>query len=301
MFLPSLIQNGTVAPLKEWETSCQKLEEWETSCQLHVKTVSNWDNNITLDHVGFIGAINGALNVFLYKVNKFPIDGMDELLKQGIGEEFNTFIFEVKLELIKKVKWTSGNSNQCESSKNSYKGMGNNPRYEPGTPEFNEYLGTLILNAKLGILEKELSAKIAFFVEQPHIDGDGFLAYSRNFKHEWNKNEKNIDQLKSFDDIEHYRKRLTDLAQNAMNETAPIKGIITKKLDKLVTKCHNAKLDGPAIISDIGMFDGAAFNVLVRLEHEELDNDDFCAELEKAVEQDKEMVLQAYQVKNVDE
>uniref|UniRef100_A0A183BJX0 Uncharacterized protein n=1 Tax=Globodera pallida TaxID=36090 RepID=A0A183BJX0_GLOPA len=232
MFLSSLIQNRTVAPLEEWETSCQKLEEWEASCQLHVLTVSNWNNNITLDHLGFIGAINGALNVFLY---------------EGIGEELNTFIFEVKLELIKKVDWTTSgnkkelgnNSNQCESSKQSYK-------------------------------------------QQPHIDGDEFVEFSRNFKLEWKKIEQHLDKLKSFDDIEHYRRRLNDLAESAMNGTAPIKGIITK--------------------NDIGMFDGAAFNVLVRLEHEKLDNTDFsCAELEKAVEQDKEMVSNAYQVKNADE
>uniref|UniRef100_A0A183BI52 Phage protein n=1 Tax=Globodera pallida TaxID=36090 RepID=A0A183BI52_GLOPA len=98
------------------------------------------------------------------------------------------------------------------------------------------------------------------------------------------------------------REKLDDLAKNAMKETAQLKGIITKKLDELVTKCHNAELDAMKdIISDIGMFDGAAYKLLVRFEHEELDNTDFCAELKKAVAEDTKMVSTAYNVKQDNE
>uniref|UniRef100_A0A183BLB3 Phage protein n=1 Tax=Globodera pallida TaxID=36090 RepID=A0A183BLB3_GLOPA len=102
-----------------------------------------------------------------------------------------------------------------------------------------------------------------------------------------------MEFTQEFADIKTYRERLDDLAKNALNETASLKGIITKKLDELVTKCDNDGLNAMMdVISDIGMFDGAAFNVLV-------DNAGFsCAKFEEAVKQDQEMVSTAYQVKD---
>uniref|UniRef100_A0A183CHJ0 PABC domain-containing protein n=1 Tax=Globodera pallida TaxID=36090 RepID=A0A183CHJ0_GLOPA len=74
-----------------------------------------------------------------------------------------------------------------------------------------------------------------------------------------------------------------------MEKTAPLKGIITKKLDELIAKCHNDGMDAmKQIISDIGIFDGAAYKLLVS----------FGQKLEEAVKQDKEMLKTAYQVKD---
>uniref|UniRef100_A0A914HJN1 Uncharacterized protein n=1 Tax=Globodera rostochiensis TaxID=31243 RepID=A0A914HJN1_GLORO len=142
-------------------------------------------------------------------------------IAKGIRTEFNTFIFEVQLELIKKAKWTSGNkkelankfsnlyalAQQIESYCNPesfsraflwVSGMGG-PPCQPGTPEFVEYLGILILNAKLGILKRELHAKIAGFVEHQHFDWNGFMEFSHNFKLEWNQIEQQIDQVNNRD------------------------------------------------------------------------------------------------------
>uniref|UniRef100_A0A183BI49 Antitoxin n=1 Tax=Globodera pallida TaxID=36090 RepID=A0A183BI49_GLOPA len=58
-----------------------------------------------------------------------------------------------------------------------------------------------------------------------------------------------------------------------------------KKLDELVTKCHN---DGMDAMKDV--------IILVRFEHEELDKT-FCDKLEEDVEKDKKMVSTAYQDK----
>uniref|UniRef100_A0A914HK93 Uncharacterized protein n=1 Tax=Globodera rostochiensis TaxID=31243 RepID=A0A914HK93_GLORO len=273
-------------------------------------------------------------------------------IANGIDKEFMTFIFEVQLELIKKVKWTSGNKKELEHTFSNLHELAKHkksycrPEYEPGTPEFVECLGIRILNAKLGILKRELHAKIAGFVEQPHIDGDGFMTFSHNFKNEWNKIKQQMDQVNNNDiasTMRLYRKELNDLAKTAMEKTDLLKAIITEKLDQLITKCQNSsgkineeeasnqlvatkekglfknamkqllkpfKSDQKKqkeeakkkeiyamknIINDSGMFDGAAYKLLVRFEHEELDTDDFCAELETAVEEDKQMILQAYQ------
>ncbi|KAI3413169.1 hypothetical protein GPALN_010670 [Globodera pallida] len=280
-------------------------------------------------------------------------------IAKGIRTEFNTFIFEVELELIKEVDWTSENktelenkfSNLCElaEQKESYfkpdsfrdaflwilgDQIPNN--YRLSTEEFVDFVETLTIHAKLIILERELSAKIAGFAQQPHIDGDGFLAFSHKFKPEWNQIEQQIDQLKRLDYREKlcFRERLDNLAKRAMENTAQLTDLITLKLDQLVTECHNAKLKGlfknpikgllrpfkserkmhqqpidvknkkiyamMGILSDIGLFECATFNVLVRFEHD-LDNTDFsCAELETAVEQDKKMVAKAYQFKEQD-
>uniref|UniRef100_A0A183CGH8 DUF1959 domain-containing protein n=1 Tax=Globodera pallida TaxID=36090 RepID=A0A183CGH8_GLOPA len=120
----------------------------------------------------------------------------------GIKKEFNTFIFEVELELIKKA---------------------------------------IILNAKLNILKKELAAKIAVFAHQPHIDGDGFVEFSRNFKLEWNQIKQQMYQVNNRDiastmRLNNDRKELNDLAEKAMEETDPLKSIMTEKLDQLMLK-----------------------------------------------------------------
>uniref|UniRef100_A0A914HME1 Uncharacterized protein n=1 Tax=Globodera rostochiensis TaxID=31243 RepID=A0A914HME1_GLORO len=394
MLLSSLLQNGTLATLGEWEKSCQELKEWAALCQLYVIPISFSLGLITLDDLSNIPNINHSLDVLLSEVNNFRLEGMDELkdrrlqkplkmaisnceklldevkqsglednkkyleslvsktssIANGIGKEFNTFIFEVELELFTKFYRTLQNRGKLSNklldlakfSTNSYR-MGNNPRYEPGTPEFVDFVESLILNAKLKILETEFYSKIAGLAEQqPLNDGDGFLEFSKYFKVEWKLIEKMIGQLTSNDDKDTFRKRLDNLGEKAMEETAPLKAIITEKFDQLITKCQNSlgkfnkeeisnqpvvtklknalkKLLKPfksdqnkqkeeakkkeidamkQIISDIGMFDGAAYKLLVRFEHEELGKTDFCAELEKAVEQDKKMVLQAYQVKD---
>uniref|UniRef100_A0A914HMD7 Uncharacterized protein n=1 Tax=Globodera rostochiensis TaxID=31243 RepID=A0A914HMD7_GLORO len=307
MLLSPLLQNGTLATLGEWEKSCQKLEEWTVSCHKMVNTISFALRLITLDNLSRFPETKKSLD----KVNKFPLEGMDELLDHrlqkplklakfifnkllnevehsglekdkkylenllfkihsiamGIDKEFNTFIFEVQLELIKKVKWTSESktelakkfSNLCELSQKipSYcnpesfsrafiwaSGM-SRPQYEPGTPEFVDFVESLILNAKLNILKKELAAKIAVFAQQqqPFIDGDGFMAFSHNFKNEWNKIKQQMDQVNNNDiasTMRLYRKKLDDLAKTAMEETDPLKAIITEKLDQLITKCQNS-------------------------------------------------------------
>uniref|UniRef100_A0A183BTQ5 Transmembrane protein n=1 Tax=Globodera pallida TaxID=36090 RepID=A0A183BTQ5_GLOPA len=131
----------------------------------------------------------------------------------GIKKEFNTFIFEVELELIKKNLWAL--AQQIESycipqpfNRAAFWLSGIvGPPCQPGTPEFVEYLGILILDAKLNILKKELRAKIAVFAQQQlHID----------------------------DDKDTFRKKLDDLAEIAMKKTAPLKAIITEKLDELI-------------------------------------------------------------------
>ncbi|KAI3416517.1 hypothetical protein GPALN_006057 [Globodera pallida] len=249
-------------------------------------------------------------------------------IAKGIGKEFNTFIFEVELELIKKVVWTSDErlplllDKKTESLLDLSKQQQEVSYYDPNSfesanlwakstktlsnkEEFDYQLETIILDAKLKSLENELSAKIAVFEEQqPHIDGDGFIEFSRNFKLEWNKIEQKSGQLKSVDQKvvlakkEEYSKKLDELAKNAMKKTAPLKGIITKKLDELVTKCGNAKLAAmKEFISDIGIFAGAAYKLLASFEHEELDKT-FCDKLEKDVIEDKKMVSTAYQVKD---
>uniref|UniRef100_A0A914HJ11 Uncharacterized protein n=1 Tax=Globodera rostochiensis TaxID=31243 RepID=A0A914HJ11_GLORO len=284
-------------------------------------------------------------------------------IANGIDKEFNTFSFEVVLELFtksyrtlqKRVELANKFVDLANFPNNSYSdigyfakewlkissGMGNNPCYEPGTPEFVDFVESLILNAKLKILETEFKAKIAGFAQQqPLIDGDGFIAFSHYFKLEWNIIEQMIGQLTSNDNKDTFRKRLDDLAEKAMDETAPLKAIIIEKLGQLMTKCQNSlgkfnkeeisnqpvvtklknaikQLLNPfksdqqkeeakkkeidamkEFISDIGMFDGAAYKLLVRFEHEEMGKTDFCAELEKAVAEDKQMISTAYQVKD---
>uniref|UniRef100_A0A183BZP0 Uncharacterized protein n=1 Tax=Globodera pallida TaxID=36090 RepID=A0A183BZP0_GLOPA len=296
MHLSSLLRNGTVATRGPWATfdptvaawreSCGKLKDWKESCKIggilnRHKTITLVDETKTTLNVLLktsIPEIKKPLNDMLVKVKDFPLkEETKELLNRRLekpleiaiancDKEFNTFIFEVELELIKK---------------------------------------TIILDAKLRSLENELLAKIAVFEEQqPHIDGDGFIEFSHNFKLEWNKIEQKSGQLKSVDQKvvlakkEEYSKKLDDLEESAMKKTAPLKGIITKKLDELVTKCGNAKLAAmKEFISDIGIFAGAAYKLLASFEHEELDKT-FCDKLEKDVIEDKKMVSTAYQVKD---
>uniref|UniRef100_A0A914HMC7 Uncharacterized protein n=1 Tax=Globodera rostochiensis TaxID=31243 RepID=A0A914HMC7_GLORO len=262
-------------------------------------------------------------------------------IAKEIEKEFMTFIIEVELELIiKKVKWTSNYSRIVLEKKLAYcdstsfiNAWSWTHRIEKTNPpqnqkEFVEEIEKLIVDTKLNILKNELHAKIAVFAQQPHIDGDGFMEFSYNFKNEWDKIKQKIDQL-TRNDVEkktYFRGELDFLAKSAMLETVQLKAIITKKLDKLCPgpkknffkklgqsfkndqkkqkeqkeEAKKKEIDAmKEIINDIGIFDGAAYKLLVRFEHEELDNDDFCAELETAVEQDKKMVLQAYQVKNL--
>uniref|UniRef100_A0A914HMI0 Uncharacterized protein n=1 Tax=Globodera rostochiensis TaxID=31243 RepID=A0A914HMI0_GLORO len=286
----------------------------------------------------------------LESVNKFPIEGIDELLKRRLQEPLENAISNCKkLEDKVKASGLEDNKKYLESLLSKIRSVAERIGEELNTFMFEprSFMGIRnwrpSLSTGLGILKNELSAKIAGFAKQPsHIDGDGFMAFSRNFKSEWNQIEQQMDQVSNRDiasTMERYRTELNDLAESAMEKTASLTDLITLKLDQLVTKCHAAKPEGPMIatkekesqhqqqptdaflneepqfeakkneinakkdiISDIGMFDGAAYKVLVRFEHEELDKTDFsCAELEKAVEKDKEMVLQAYQVKNIDE
>ncbi|KAI3413170.1 hypothetical protein GPALN_010671 [Globodera pallida] len=296
MLLSSLLHNGTLANLQEWAASCQKLEEWAALCHqvVDISIPHELRTSLTTSgpgHLQMYRAIN-TFELMLERVNKFPIDGMDELLKhrlqeplenaisnckkledkvkqsglendkkylesllskirsvaKGIRTELNTFMFEVQLELIKKVDWTSENKNElrnkfsnlCELAqhKESYCNPESfsraflwileigGPPCQPGTPQFVEYLGMLILNAKLNILKRELSAKLAGFAQQPHIDGDGFMAFSHNFKREWNQIKQQMDQVshRDIDDImELYRTELNDLAQTAMERNGFIK------------------------------------------------------------------------------
>ncbi|KAI3416521.1 hypothetical protein GPALN_006061 [Globodera pallida] len=317
------------------------------------------------------------------EVNEFPIEGMEELLKRRLQKpleiaiancdkvldkvkhsgqylesllskirsiakefekEFNTFIIEVELELIKKVKWTSDerlslllkmktesllNLSQQELSYYDPNSFENAALWAKSTKtlsnkeEFDYQLETIIFDAKLRSLKNELFAKIAVFEEQqPHIDGDGFIEFSRNFKLEWNQIEQKSGQLKSVDQKvalatykkEEYSKKLDDLEESAMQKTAPLKVLIIQKLDELVTKCHglNAMKE---IISDVGMFDGAAYKLLVSFEQEfdntfydqledvekdikMLSSNTFCDYLKEDVEKDMIMVSTAYQVKD---
>uniref|UniRef100_A0A914HIZ7 Uncharacterized protein n=1 Tax=Globodera rostochiensis TaxID=31243 RepID=A0A914HIZ7_GLORO len=252
-----------------------------------------------------------------------------------IGKEFNTFISEVELELIiKKVKWTSDSrlmpklhtkfSQLLKSTEdnlsycNTFSFLNGqiwttqiNKNPPENEKEFVEDLEALILEAKLGILENELSAKIAVFEEQkPDIDGDGFMAFSDYFIDEWGIIKQKNGQLNRINakNQEVYRKRLDDLAESAMEKTAPLKGIITKKLDELCPgplkivfkkafksdqkEQKEAQINAKKVINDIGMFDGAANKLLV-------DNAGFsCAKLKEAVEVDKETLKTAYQVKD---
>uniref|UniRef100_A0A914HKC4 Dynein heavy chain linker domain-containing protein n=1 Tax=Globodera rostochiensis TaxID=31243 RepID=A0A914HKC4_GLORO len=242
---------------QKWEklkTSHQKWEEWVTACQQHVKTVSNLHNKLTLDNLSNVTDIYEALHALQKKVYEVPIKGMEEIwnhrLEAPLNKEFNTFSVEVELELIKKVKWTSESKTELENKfLNLYELSQHNESYFNPRPslwlaeseevphnqkQFVDYVETHILDAKLSILETELPAKIAFFAEKhPHIDGDRFLEFSEYFKLELHKFEQKIDQHKSLDENEHYRKRLNDLAESAMKETAPLKGIIIQNLDQL--------------------------------------------------------------------
>uniref|UniRef100_A0A914HJK7 Uncharacterized protein n=1 Tax=Globodera rostochiensis TaxID=31243 RepID=A0A914HJK7_GLORO len=344
MLLCPLLQSGTLATLGKWEKSCQ----------FYVSIVSFSPGFISLDPTYINDMIKKPLTDLLNDVKKFPLEGMDELLDRrlkkplglaignckkilnelkqsgrednkkyleslvaktssianGIGKEFNTFIFEVELEL-----FTNDGAYFSKEYSLLSSGMGNNPRYEPGTPEFVDFVESLILNAKLKILETEFYSKIAGLAEQqPLNDGDGFLEFSKYFKVEWKLIEKMIGQLTSNNDKDTFRKRLDNLGEKAMEETAPLKAIITKKLDELCPgplknifikafksdqkKQKEAQINAKKVINDIGMFDGAAYKLLVRFEHVELDTDDFCAELEKAVAEDKQMVSKAYKVKD---
>uniref|UniRef100_A0A183BWM8 Uncharacterized protein n=1 Tax=Globodera pallida TaxID=36090 RepID=A0A183BWM8_GLOPA len=222
-------------------------------------------------------------------------------IAKGIEKEFITFISEVELELIiKKFKWpsdsrlvvklrlifdrllelTEKNFSYCNTSSflNGQMWTGQiekNPL--ENQKEFDDQLETIILNAKLGILENELSAKIVAFEEQEPQDVDGFMEFSEYFKLEWNKIEQKTEQLKrnNAEKKEDYSKRLDDLAEIAMKKTAPLKAIITKKLDQL---CPGS---------------------LKNFFGQKLDNTAFSfAKLKEAVEQDKKMVLAAYQVKD---
>uniref|UniRef100_A0A183BWM9 Uncharacterized protein n=1 Tax=Globodera pallida TaxID=36090 RepID=A0A183BWM9_GLOPA len=97
-------------------------------------------------------------------------------------KEFNTFIFEVELELTKQNKWALGINNE----------LGN---------KFNALWTS---------------------TEQ------------KEFK--WKDIKKNIGELENLDEKNIYRKKLDDLAKNALNETVPLKAIITQKLDKVVVE-----------------------------------------------------------------
>uniref|UniRef100_A0A914HJ06 Uncharacterized protein n=1 Tax=Globodera rostochiensis TaxID=31243 RepID=A0A914HJ06_GLORO len=272
----SLVQNGTLATLAKWETSFRSLVD------------------------GIFTAAETPLDKFITK---------------RIRTEFNTFMFELQLELIK-VNWTSGNKkelavkllNLAKSSTNSYIDVAcfvkewqqiPGSTAKPGTPEFVDFVESLILNAKLKILETELRAKIAGFVpQQPFIDGDAFIELSERFIDEWNEIQQNINKLTNKNTL---RKKLNDLAEIAMNETAPLKSIMTKKLGQLITKCQNVEQIKNIASSEIPIiseskFSGAVYDELSNFD-EAIHNANFCAELETAVEKDKEMVATAYQVK----
>uniref|UniRef100_A0A914H009 Uncharacterized protein n=1 Tax=Globodera rostochiensis TaxID=31243 RepID=A0A914H009_GLORO len=295
-----LLKRRLEKPLQIAISNCDKLEEEHKK----VKNSELEDNK-------------NYLETLLSKIRSF---------EAGYAKEMNTFLFEVGLELIKQylLDLLRNDESYCDNNSSAWLlAQAKNP--SQNQKEFVENIENFIVHTKLSILENELSAKIAEFEEQqqqkltplgeteqaPHIDGDGFMGFSDEFKVEWNKIEQKIVETKidnikmdlqintqKFADIKTYRERLDDLAKNAMKETAPLKGIITKKLDELVTKCHNDGLNAMKdVISEIGMFDCAANKLLVRFEHEELDNTDFCAELEKAVEQNNKMVSTAYQVK----
>uniref|UniRef100_A0A914HLF4 Uncharacterized protein n=1 Tax=Globodera rostochiensis TaxID=31243 RepID=A0A914HLF4_GLORO len=295
-----LLKRRLEKPLQIAIGNCEKLEEEHKK----VKNSELEDNKNYLENL-------------LSKIRSF---------EAGYAKEMNTFLFEVGLELIKQVKWTSDDmivlelknkfmylwellrddESYCDNNSSGWLwGQAEKEIPPQNQKEFVENIENFIVHTKLSILENELSAKIAGFEQQPLIDGDGFIEFSHNFKREWNKIKQKSAQLKSFDHKialvikEKCSKKLDELAKNALNETAQLKGIIIQNLDELVTKCHNDGLNAmKQIISEIGMFDCAAYKLLVRFEHEELDNTDFCAELEKAVEQDNKMVSTAYQVKD---
>uniref|UniRef100_A0A914HIY7 Uncharacterized protein n=1 Tax=Globodera rostochiensis TaxID=31243 RepID=A0A914HIY7_GLORO len=361
MILFSFIQNGTLADLDKWK----KFQKWSTQCQEMInelfKAVEEKPSDINqkldllLKKVNEfpIGGMVELLKRRLQKPLKIAIGNCKKLeeepkkvehsgrednklakrrsIAKGIDKEFNTFFFEVELELIEKDKWTSGNKKEFENlfrdlfnfSENkvsfcdtdSFKNAWNwakrveKTKPPPNQKELDEQLLSLIFEAKLRILEKELSAKIAGFAEQ--IDVDGFIRFSDDFKADWKQFEHkminaNIADKKIADTEKTFRKRLKELADRALEETAPLKTIITEKLNELCPgplkivfkkafksdqkEQKEAQINAKKVINDIGMFDGAANKLLV-------DNADFsCAKLKEAVEKDKKMVLKAYQV-----
>uniref|UniRef100_A0A183CHJ1 Uncharacterized protein n=1 Tax=Globodera pallida TaxID=36090 RepID=A0A183CHJ1_GLOPA len=226
--------------LLKWEGSCRPFvvafSDWQNKITLDDPNDIHQINQAFLQILSlFINSFDGMLDKLkefplkdemeVPEVNECPIEGMEERLKRrlqkplkiaklnckkledkinhsgleenknylaslsskirsiakGIEKEFITFISEVELELIiKKFKWPS-----------------------------DSRLVTIILNAKLGILENELSAKIVAFEEQEPQDVDGFMEFSEYFKLEWNKIEQKTEQLKrnNAEKKEDYSKR----------------------------------------------------------------------------------------------
>uniref|UniRef100_A0A183BI53 Uncharacterized protein n=1 Tax=Globodera pallida TaxID=36090 RepID=A0A183BI53_GLOPA len=271
MLLSSFLQNGTLAVLDEWN----KLREWATPCQEVIK-------EMPLE-------INQKLDLLLEKVNEFPIGGMEELSKRRLQKPLKIAIGNYK-KLEDEHKKGEHSAERHSIVKGIYK-------------EFNTFF---------------------FEVELELIKQDKLT----NFKLEWEQ----IDDIKmelqvntqEFADIKTYRERLDDLAEIAMKKTAPLKSILTKKLDELIAKCENSnceKLEDnvkhsglennkkyleslSSKIHSIAMgilkeFNTFIIEVELELIKKKLDNTAFsCAELKKAVEEDKQMVSTAYQVKN---
>uniref|UniRef100_A0A914HJJ2 Uncharacterized protein n=1 Tax=Globodera rostochiensis TaxID=31243 RepID=A0A914HJJ2_GLORO len=249
MLLSSLLRNGTKATLDE----LNKLENWKKSCQEWAVSIAQ-QKPLTWHHPINIKMIMKSLTDLLDKVKKFPIEGMEEPLsrrlkkplgiaigncekildeveqfgqegnkkyldmlsskinsiRKGIDKEFNTFIMEVELALIEKkdsfrrvVKWIS----EHES-----------PRSENEVRDFQ----SLIFDAKLKILEKELSEKIAEFEEQkPNIDVDGFVEFSDEFINKWEQIEQKIDTANIAD--KKIEKTLRERTKKASNEVMDVK------------------------------------------------------------------------------
>uniref|UniRef100_A0A914HMC0 Uncharacterized protein n=1 Tax=Globodera rostochiensis TaxID=31243 RepID=A0A914HMC0_GLORO len=322
MLLYSLLQNVTLATqqqLNEWE-------EWKKTSVSLVKAISEAQVPISLGDQRGIAQIKetfGAMDLKLSELSKGSI-------AKEFEKEFNTFIFEVELELTNQAKGVLGFNHEygnkfhdhwktsAEEKKVCYCDIDSFKNAWASTNGNFEHLEALIIDAKLRILETELHAKIADFAQQPPFDWDGFFAFSKNFNLKWIEIKKNIIALNRLDQKkDEYNKKLDVLAETAMEETAPLKAIITQKLDKLVPKWRKEKsiinkirnhlphlpsndkqttIDG--IIRDLGIFAGNAYGLLKYFER---DNRDFSVDqLKKAVEEDKEKILQAYQVKDED-
>uniref|UniRef100_A0A183BI50 Uncharacterized protein n=1 Tax=Globodera pallida TaxID=36090 RepID=A0A183BI50_GLOPA len=230
MLLYSLFQSVTLVTLHE----VHKCEEWKKSCQEVINEISTAQVPISLDDLSGIRQIKTTFH--------------NMSIAKEFEKEFNTFIFEVELELTKQATWTLGINHELGNKFNAlwtstekkecYCDIDSFKKAWSSTNGNYEHLEPLIIDAKLSSLEKELHAKIVVFAQQPQpfFDWDGFFGFSTNFCFKWNDIKKNIEDLENLDEKnEVYRKKLDDLAKNALNETVPLKAIITQKLDKVST------------------------------------------------------------------
>ncbi|KAL3115258.1 hypothetical protein niasHT_013904 [Heterodera trifolii] len=95
----------------------------------------------------------------------------------------------------------------------------------------------IAVRIKLSIMEGEMDAKIHAYSTQP-IDGDGFMAFARDFLNESKELLKIIENL-SNPIKENIRKNLKNLANIAQQKSKPLRQSIAQQLEQLVANAIN--------------------------------------------------------------